>query len=379
MAGTEAGVPRVAGNWSCNIDSRHDIVKSSWKYRLLCCCVTRDMTQSNGLQDRFVYFFLFSVSCFDEEVIFFIFWGLFREKQNHTITEECPDCCLAKHEGNQMSGLGEDTFPKSKSRPPCSWPVNGGACSIAFVSGQFVVDSGCIAATSQQGLAWGECLQDELQAVPGEKKERRTTRDGRSSGPCASAPSPSDREPVKKGSKSWSTPVCDCLEKETKTVILSDNSNKPELRARSDEATTTRCRKEKLLRLRQRCTCSAVEVDRSPCTSGQPFHGVTCVLLAGGLAATWPGRETYQFQAVLAEISPLYVHTCTPTVDLRVHSSRAWFRTSTRQKRALSLPSIGKEGADSLSKGLFLPMGDHGRLGSLRRAFSPLWRLSTSL
>ena len=42
-----------------------------------------------------------------------------------------------------MSGLGEDTFPKSKSRPPCSWPVNGGACSIAFVSGQFVVDSGC--------------------------------------------------------------------------------------------------------------------------------------------------------------------------------------------------------------------------------------------
>ena len=151
-----------------------DIVKSSWKYRLLCCCVTCDMTQSNGLQEG-SFIFLFSVSCFDEEVIFFIFWGLFREKQNHTITEECPDCCLAKHEGNQMS-LGEDTFPKSKSRPPCSWPVNGSACSIAFVSGQFVVDSGCIAATSQQGLAWGECLQDELQAVPGEKKERRTTR-----------------------------------------------------------------------------------------------------------------------------------------------------------------------------------------------------------
>ena len=202
MAGTEASVPRVAGNWSCscNIDSRHDTVKSSWKYRLLCCCVTRDVTQSNGLQER-SFIFLFSVSCFDEKVIFFLFWGLFREKQNHTITEECPDCCLAKHEGNQMSGLGEDTFPKSKSRPPCSWPVNGGACSIAFVSGQFVVDSGCIAATSQQGLAWeGEGLQDELQAVPGEKKERKTTRrrDGRSSGPCASAPSSSDREPVKK-------------------------------------------------------------------------------------------------------------------------------------------------------------------------------------
>ena len=176
MAGTAVRVPRVAGNWSCNIDSRHDIVKSSWKYRLLCCCVTRDVTQSNGLQEC-SFIFLFSVSCFDKEVIFFNFWGLFREKQNHTITEECPDCCLAKHEGNQMSGPGEDTFPKSKSRPPCSWPVNGGACSIAFVSGQFVVDSGCIAATSQQGLAWeGECLQDELQAVPGEKKERRTTR-----------------------------------------------------------------------------------------------------------------------------------------------------------------------------------------------------------
>ena len=175
MAGTEARVPRVAGNWSCscNIDSRHDIVKSSWKYRLLCCCVTRDVTQSIGLQEG-SFIFLFLVSCF---VIFFIFWGLFREKQNYTITEECPDCCLAKHEGNQMSGLGEDTFPKSKSRPPCPWPVNGGACSIAFVSGQFVVDSGCIAATSQQGLAWeGECLQDELQAVPGEKKERRMTR-----------------------------------------------------------------------------------------------------------------------------------------------------------------------------------------------------------
>ena len=208
----------------------------------------------------------------------------------------------------------------------------------------------------QANKAWREkekCLQGRnCRQFQGRRKKEERPADGRSSGPCASAPSPSDREPVKKGSKSWSTPVCDCLEKETKTVILSDNSNEPELRARSDEATTTRCRKEKLLRLRQRCTCSAVVVDRSPCTSGQPFHGVTCVLLAG------PGREA--------------LCTCTPTVDLRVHSSRAWFRTSTRQKRALSLPSIGKEGADSLSKGLFLPMGDHGRLGSLRRAFSPL-------
>ena len=116
---------------------------------------------------RFVYFFVFGL-LFWWGGNFLHFLRAFREKQNHTITEECPDCCLAKHEGNQMSGLGEDTFPKSKSRPPCSWPVNGGACSIAFVSGQFVVDSGCIAATSQRGLAWeGECLQDELQAVPG--------------------------------------------------------------------------------------------------------------------------------------------------------------------------------------------------------------------
>ena len=53
--------PRVAGNWSCscNIDSRHDIVKSSWKYRLLCCCVTRDVTQSNGLQEGSFIFFVF--------------------------------------------------------------------------------------------------------------------------------------------------------------------------------------------------------------------------------------------------------------------------------------------------------------------------------
>ena len=47
--------------------------------------------------------------------------------------------------------------------------------------------------------------------------------------------------------------------------------------------------------------------------------------------------------------------------------------------RAQRLPSIGKEGADCRSKGISWPMGDHGILGSLRRAFSPLWRLSTSL
>ena len=51
---------------------------------------------------------------------------------------------------------------------------------------------------------------------------------------------------------------------------------------------------------------------------------------------------------------------------------------SARSGRAC-LPSIGKEGADCRSKGIFLPMGDHGILGSLRIAFSPPWRLSTSL
>ena len=146
------------------------------------------------------------------------------------------------------------------------------------------------------------------------------------------------RTSKKKGSKSWSTPVCDCLEKETKTVIFSDNSNEPELRARSDEATTTRCRKqklrkEKLLRLRQRCTCSAVVVDRSPCTSVSHF--------------------------TVSRASCLCVH----GFELRQGKSA-------RSGRAC-LPSIGKEGADCRSKGIFLPMGDHGILGSLRRAFSP--------
>ena len=49
---------------------------SSWKYRLLCCCVTRDVTQSNGLQEG-SFIFLFSVSFFDEEVNFFIYFFYF--------------------------------------------------------------------------------------------------------------------------------------------------------------------------------------------------------------------------------------------------------------------------------------------------------------
>ena len=107
----------------------------------------------------------------------------------------------------------------------------------------------------QANKAWREkekASKTNCRQFQGRRKKEERPADGRASGPCASAPSSSDREPVKKGSKSWSTPVCDCLEKETKTVILSDNSNERELRARSDGATTTRCRsrKEKLLRLR---------------------------------------------------------------------------------------------------------------------------------
>ena len=194
--------PRVAGSCSCNIDSRHDIVKSSWKYhmhRLLCCCVTRDVTQSNGLQEG-SFIFLFSVSCFDEEVIFFIFGGLFREKQNHTITEECPDCCLAKHEGNQMSGLGEDTVPKIK------------ISTTLFVAGErrCVLDRfrfrpvccGFRVYCSNKPTRLGVRRRMPSRRIAGSSRgeeRRRTTRrrDGRSSGPCASAPSSSDREPVK--------------------------------------------------------------------------------------------------------------------------------------------------------------------------------------
>ena len=98
----------------------------------------------------------------------------------------------------------------------------------------------------QANKAWREkenAFKTNCRQFQGRRKKEERPADGRSSGPCASAPSSSDREPVKKGSKSWSTPVCDCLEKESKTVILSDNSNEPELRARSDKATTTRCRK----------------------------------------------------------------------------------------------------------------------------------------
>ena len=139
------------------------------------------------------------------------------------------------------------------------------------------------------------------------------------------------RTSKKKGFNCWSTPVCDCLEKESKTVILSDNSNEPELRARSDKA-TTRCRKQKLLRLRQRCTGSAV-------VHGQPFHGVTCVLLAGACVrggCNWlqpdrPGRETLLPKSAL----------CMPTV--RVHgfelrlgkSARSACRRSARRGQIL--------------------------------------------
>ena len=242
-----------------------------------------------------------------------------------------------------MSGLGHDAVPKIK------------ISTTLFVAGerQCVLDRfrfrpvccGFRVYCSNKPTRLGVRRRMPSRRIAGSSRgeeRRRTTRrrDGRSSGPWRfGAFFFRPRTSKKKGSKSWSTPVCDCLEKETKTVILSDNSNEPELRARSDEATTTRCRKpklrnEKLLRLRQRCTCSAAGRGRSITMHiwhSQPFHGVTCVLLM-----------------------------------------RAWFRTgkSARSGRAC-LPSIGKEGADCRSKGIFLPMGDHGILGSLRRAFSP--------
>ena len=190
-----------------------------------------------------------------------------------------------------MSGLGENTFPKSKSRPGL---VRGRCTAVRARSLSFPASLSWIPNVLQQqaNKAWrekGNAFKTNCRQFQGRRKKEERPADGRSSGPCASAPSSSDREPVKKGSKSWSTPVCDCLEKETKTVMLSDNSNEPELRARNDEATTTRCRKEKLLRLCQRCTGFAVVHGRSipmHIWHSQPFHGVTCVLLAGGQAAT---------------------------------------------------------------------------------------------
>ena len=215
----------------------------------------------------------------------------------------------------------------------------------------------------QANKAWREkenAFKTNCRQFQGRRKKEERPADGRSSGPCASAPSSSDREPVKKGSKSWSTPVCDCLEKETKTVIFSDNSNESELssRVRSDEATTMRCRKEKLLRLRQRCTCSAVVVDRSPCTSGIVSH------------FTVPRRCAYVHPACWRmQLDRAAKHSCRNQPSVRPPCMVSNFD---RAKARACLPSIGKEGADCRSKGIFLPMGDHGILGSLRRAFSPL-------
>ena len=48
------------------------VYMSSQVGSIVCCAVTRDVTQSNGLQEG-SFIFLFSVSCFDEEVIFFTF------------------------------------------------------------------------------------------------------------------------------------------------------------------------------------------------------------------------------------------------------------------------------------------------------------------
>ena len=66
----------------------------------------------------------------------------------------------------------------------------------------------------------------------------------------------------------------------------------------------------------------------------QPFHGVTCV--RGCNLLTGPRN-------IVAEISPL---------DLYAHPGhRAWFRTSTSQKRALStrMPAVDRQGGGRLS------------------------------
>ena len=118
-------------------------------------------------------------------------------------------------------------------------------------------------------------------------------------------------------------------------------------RSHNNEVQKQKLRKEKLLRLRQRCACSAVVVDRSPCMMhiwhSQPFHGVTCVLLAGGCNLTGPRN-------IVAEISPL---------DLYAHQHASFELRpgkSARSARAC-LPSIGKEGADCRSKGDILADG----------------------
>ena len=177
MAGTEAGVPRVAGNWSCNIDSRHDIVKSSWKYRLLCCCVTRDMTQSNGLQEG-SFIFLFSVSCFDEEVIFFInfFEGFFEKSKIIRSQRSVPTVAWRstkvikwvvwekiRSQNQNLDHLVRGRWTAVRARS-LSFPA-----SLSWIPGVL---------QQQANKAWREenAFKDELQAVPGEKKERRTTR-----------------------------------------------------------------------------------------------------------------------------------------------------------------------------------------------------------
>ena len=87
-------------------------------------------------------------------------------------------------------------------------------------------------------------------------------------------------------------------------------------------------RMEKLLRLSAARAPRSWSIDHMHIWHSQPFHGVTCVLLDGGCNLTKPRN-------IVAEISPL---------DLYAH--RAWFRTSTRQKRALSarMPAVDRQG-----------------------------------
>ena len=148
--------------------------------------------------------------------------------------------------------------------------------------------------------AWREkenCLQGELYTVlvSRRKKDERPA-DGRSSDPAAlRLPVPPTESQSNKLKKAAHT-CCKTL------TPRADDSNELELRTRSDEATTTRCRKEKL-RMHLRCNSAATShvVDRS--VHSQAYIGIVShftVSRASGLleTAARPGRAK-----IVAEIS----------------------------------------------------------------------------
>ena len=179
-----------------------------------------------------------------------------------------------------MSGQGED--PKIKIS--VTFFVNGERRRVLYYSRFLPVGRGfpvyCSNKPKRLGVRRRLTSRRISDSSSVEKKERSTTR-RRSIIKTNLLDVFCDREQVfKKGSKSWSTLACDCLDKETKTFTPSDNSNEPELRARGDEATARRCIMEKLLHLRQRCTCSVVAVDQSA-YSGIVSQWGTCTSSCG--------------------------------------------------------------------------------------------------